>query len=230
MRRLIDSQDVFGSGASPQLFRNLSFLAARFIDSGRPGGPAPSTQKRTDRKHAYELSFARISLEWVQCGRRLLCPLVTADEGHCAMTALRAFAIILTALILIPSGAHLFELPGKIDLERDAYFKVQSIYAGWSLFGAPIIAAVFANAGLYVAERARNPASARLALAAAVLIVVSLGVFFAWIYPANQATANWTSRPENWEALRRQWEYGHAANALLVGLALIAVTLAVVRR
>ena len=34
-------------------------------------------------------------------------------------------------------------------------------------------------------------------------------------YPANQATENWTVVPENWMALRSQWEYSHAAAAVL---------------
>ena len=35
---------------------------------------------------------------------------------------------ILTALALVPAGAHLFELPNKIGLAQDQYFIVQSIY------------------------------------------------------------------------------------------------------
>ena len=44
--------------------------------------------------------------------------------------------------ILVPSAAHLIELPGKIGLDRKAYFIVQGIYAGWALFGVPIFAAI----------------------------------------------------------------------------------------
>ncbi len=146
------------------------------------------------------------------------------------MVIFRTLSIALTALILIPSGAHLFELSGKIGLDRDAYFTVQQIYAGWSLFGAPIIVAVLANIGLYFAERRHHPATAHWALIAASLIVISLGVFFVWIFPANQATHNWTMQPDNWEVLRRNWEYGHAANAILIALALIASVMASVRR
>lgn len=40
------------------------------------------------------------------------------------MIFLRLLALNLTAQILVPSAAHLFELPGKISLERDAYFIV----------------------------------------------------------------------------------------------------------
>jgi hypothetical protein len=135
---------------------------------------------------------------------------------------LKLVALALTALTLIPSGAHLFELPGKIDLDRDAYFTVQGIYAGWAWFAVPIFAAILANGALFLAERRRDPAAARAALLSSALTVLSLIVFFIWVFPGNQATANWTEMPENWEALRRQWEYGHAANAVIVFAALLA--------
>jgi len=146
------------------------------------------------------------------------------------MTALRLLALALAALILVPAGAHVFELPGKIGLERDAYFTVQGIYRGWALFGVAIAAALLADAALFFAERRRDPAAARWALAAAVLVAAGLAVFFIWVFPANQATANWTAPPANWEALRRQWEYGHAANAAILCAAFLATAMATVRR
>ena len=135
---------------------------------------------------------------------------------------LRLTALALTALILVPSGAHLFELPGKIGLDRDAYFTVQSIYAGWAFFAIPIFMALAANGALFFAERGRDPAAARAALVSCILIAASLAVFFIWVFPGNRATANWTESPENWQVLRRHWEYGHAAGALLVFGALMA--------
>jgi hypothetical protein len=51
---------------------------------------------------------------------------------------LQFVAVILTALALVPSGAHMFELPHKIALTEEQYFVVQSIYRGWSLFGAVV--------------------------------------------------------------------------------------------
>jgi hypothetical protein len=56
----------------------------------------------------------------------------------------------------------------------------------------------------------------------------TLAIFFAWTYPANQATADWTAIPADWAELRRQWEYSHATNAILTFLALCSATLAVV--
>jgi len=140
----------------------------------------------------------------------------------------RVLTLALTASILVPSGAHLFELPGKIGLSREAYFAVQGIYAGWALFGIPIVAAILANGALYVTLRRREPQAARWALVSAALITASLAVFFIWIFPANQATGNWTTIPDNWEVLRRHWEYAHAANALIVFAAFLATVMATV--
>ena len=143
------------------------------------------------------------------------------------MRYLKQLALSLTALSLIPSGAHLFELPAKMELSRSAYFLVQGIYAGWAWFALPIIGAILANGGLFALQRRHDPESARWALASGVLIAVSLAIFFIWVFPANQATANWTHIPGDWESLRRDWEYGHAANALIVFAALLATGRAV---
>lgn len=135
-------------------------------------------------------------------------------------------ALTFTALILIPSGAHLFELPVKIGLDRDAYFTVQGIYAGWAAFSLPIVGAIAANGLLFATLRGRRPSGARWALLSASLITTSLVVFFVFIFPGNQATENWIVQPENWDTLRHRWEYGHATNAVLVFAAFIATAIA----
>ena len=64
------------------------------------------------------------------------------------MRTLRALTVILTAVALIPGGAHIAELPNKLALVRDQYFIVQQIYRGWALSGVVIIAAFIANLAL----------------------------------------------------------------------------------
>ena len=133
-------------------------------------------------------------------------------------------AIVLTALALVPAGAHFFELWNKIGLAEDAYFVVQSIYRGWALFGIVLFGALAANLALtFLLRHRRGPFW--LALAGFLLVAATLVVFFTWTYPANQATSNWTEVPANWQELRLQWEYAHAANAILTFIALCAVTL-----
>jgi len=119
-----------------------------------------------------------------------------------------------TALALGPALAHLLELPNKIGLPKDAYFTVQQIYAGWSLLGMLLMVQLLSIVAVIL--QARDDSRLRILATIALLCLVGAQVLF-WIFtfPANTATANWTRQPDNWEALRRQWEYSHAAGALL---------------
>jgi hypothetical protein len=142
---------------------------------------------------------------------------------------MRFLAIVLTGLAVIAPAAHLFELAGKIHMSADDYFVVQRIYLGWWMVGLLLPAAFIANLGLAIAVRNDRPAL-WLATAAIVLIAINLVIFVIWTQPANSATENWAVRPDNWEALRRQWEYSHAVNAGVTCLAFCAATLAALRR
>ncbi|MEZ5830327.1 MAG: hypothetical protein R3D05_04045 [Dongiaceae bacterium] len=136
------------------------------------------------------------------------------------MKTLQYIALILTALALVPGGAHLMSMLAKIDMPEQPYFVAQQIYRGWAWAGVAIIAALLANLGSALLAR-QFPRQFCLSLAAALLVAASLAVFFAWTYPANQATGNWTSIPDGWEQLRTQWEYSHAAGAILMFAALL---------
>jgi hypothetical protein len=57
-------------------------------------------------------------------------------------------------------------------------------------------------------------------------MAATLAIFFTFTYPANVATQNWTVSPPDWMEMRRQWEYSHAANAILAFLTFCLVALA----
>jgi hypothetical protein len=135
---------------------------------------------------------------------------------------LQFIAVVLMALALVPSGAHFFELPNKIKLDRDAYFVVQSIYSGWAMFGVVLILSVLVNLALVWVRRGQG-AAFWLVLAAFICGVSTLAIFFAWTYPANVATDNWTAIPADWQELRRQWEYSHALNAVIAFIGFCAL-------
>jgi hypothetical protein len=166
-------------------------------------------------------------------GGRVLWPLYpqapdlgTREFRIMTLKIVQFLAVVLTALALVPAGAHLFELPNKIGLSQQDYFTVQAIYRGWALFGFVLIPAILANlahAALLWPQRS----AFWLALVGFLCVAGSLAVFFTWTFPTNQATANWTEAPGNWEALRTQWEYSHAVNAVLTFVGLCAATLAV---
>ena len=145
------------------------------------------------------------------------------------MQILSFLAIVLTGVALVAPAAHLFELPNKIGLGESQYFIVQSIYRGWWLIGLALPAAFVANLGLAIAVRHGDRIAFWLALAAAALILANLVIFFVWTQPVNAITANWTTRPENCQTLRHQWEYSHAVNAGVVFIAFCAATAASLR-
>ncbi|WP_134498236.1 DUF1772 domain-containing protein [Microvirga pakistanensis] len=144
-----------------------------------------------------------------------------------SLRVIQFLAVVLTALALVPTGAHLFELPNKIDLPRDAYLTVQGVYAGWAWFGIVDLAALIMNVVLAVRLRRQRRAFS-FAVTAALCFVVFFAIFFTWTFPANQATANWTTLPDNWSELRQEWEYSHAVNAAVMFIALVSVTLSVI--
>ena len=135
-------------------------------------------------------------------------------------------ALLLTAFAIVPAGAHLFALANKIGLSAEQYFIVQNIYRGWALFGIVLFSALIANLLLAISLRGRGTPFG-FALVAFLCIALTLVIFFTWTFPANQATQNWTAVPANWEQLRRQWEYSHAANALVTLAAFCSVVLSV---
>lgn len=60
---------------------------------------------------------------------------------------------MLTALALVPSGAHVAALPNKMAMAQAAYFVAQQIYAGWALFGI-VLLALWKRSGADRAEEA----------------------------------------------------------------------------
>jgi hypothetical protein len=139
-------------------------------------------------------------------------------------------ALFATALALGPAMAHLLELPNKIDLPRAEYFIVQKAYRGWSLLGWLLAIELLAMASVAILAR-RASRVLWPTLVAIGCLLAAQAVFWLFTYPANVATSNWTLQPDNWETLLRQWEYSHAAGALLQMMAMASlITAALARR
>ena len=106
---------------------------------------------------------------------------------------------------------------------------MQQIYRGWALLGVVVFGALVSSLALAIAARRRR-GEFLPALVGFLCIAGTQAVFWTFTFPANQATANWTVRPEGWQALRSQWEYSHAASAVLNLAALVALIVAVLAR
>jgi hypothetical protein len=69
-----------------------------------------------------------------------------------------------------------------------------------------------------------------LSLAATLCIAAGLAAWFLVVSPANAQMAHWSSvpLPPNWSEVRRRWEIGHAASAVLDLIGFGALVLSVV--
>ena len=139
-----------------------------------------------------------------------------------ALTAARFFSLLFAALALAPALAHLLELPNKINLSHDDYLTVQQIYKGWALLGFVVVGALLSTLLLTIMVR-KQPKTFALTVVAFLCFLETQVVFWAFTFPANQQTSNWTVLPENWMTLRTQWEYSHATSAVLNLIAVIAL-------
>lgn len=145
------------------------------------------------------------------------------------LTVVRVLGLAGIALYLVPTGAHLFELPGKMAMSPEDYMVVQRIYTGWALFGVVVFPAILLTL-LHAIMLRRDRGPLMLSLSALLCLVATQVIFWLFTYPMNVASRNWTVTPEPFEAARRQWEYSHAASALLTFVALVTFAIAVASR
>jgi hypothetical protein len=144
------------------------------------------------------------------------------------LNTVRFLSVLFTAVALGSALAHLFALPNKIHLPAQEYLTVQQIYRGWALLGIILGAALASTATLAALVR-RDRRVFVPVLITVICIITSLVLFFTFTFPANQQTHNWTLLPDNWEKLRFQWEYSHAASAVLYLTAISTLTLSMIR-
>jgi hypothetical protein len=138
-------------------------------------------------------------------------------------------ALLSTALAMGAALAHALELPNKIGLSREHYFIVQRSYDGWNQLAYLLVIELLTIIGVIMLYW--PDVSVRwLAVTALAFLIMAQILFWTFTYPANAATANWTTIPEGWEALRTQWEYSHLAGAALQTLAMSALIAAALAR
>lgn len=131
-----------------------------------------------------------------------------------ALKIVRFLAFLCLALALGAALAHLYALPNKMAMDKDAYLAAQQAYRGWALLGVVVIGQIVLLAVLAYMVRARRRAFG-LSFAAFLCTVAAQVLFWLYTYPANRATDNWTQLPVEWMRLRAEWEYSHAAGAIL---------------
>jgi hypothetical protein len=139
----------------------------------------------------------------------------------------RVLTIMLLALSMSAAVAHLLEMPAKLTLDGPTWLMLlQTLYPPLfgPLAGTAEAGAVFCVLVLALLVRRRHPAYGWTLLAAACMVATHVA-FWVWVAPVNAAMmpATATTLPANWNHLRNQWEYTHAARAVLQLVALKAL-------
>ena len=141
--------------------------------------------------------------------------------------------IILTALSAGLSFAHLLELPPRVfyfDAKLWVATTTKGLYALFGTVGAVTeIGSILTAIVLAFFTRGRG-AAFYLTLAGAILLALAFVSWLAFVAPVNAVLATWTtdSFPADWTRYRDQWEYTHAANAVIKLVALSSLVLSLI--
>jgi hypothetical protein len=137
----------------------------------------------------------------------------------------RFLALVITALSLAMTTAHVLEMPPKLSYSIALYTAVNStMYLYFAIFGAIFeLGAIVAVGSL--AWRARHEPSARATLAAAIAVTLALVSWLILVQPVNSAVAQGAS----WSDLRLRWELGHLVGFVFSLAGLVALAIATVR-
>ena len=142
----------------------------------------------------------------------------------------RLLTILLVSLSLGAALGHLLELPAKMSYAGPLWLTVsQTLYATFGTIGASFeVGAVVTTVVLVILVRQRRPAFG-WTLGGALCVAAAHAAFWIGLAPVNATIAALTveTLSADWMELRDQWEYTHAARAVLQFIALGALVFSV---
>ena len=160
-------------------------------------------------------------------------------------------ALILVAVAMALSLAHALELPGKLRLDRQAYYAMQSIYYPGFTIGGGVgeFGGMVATVVLLLLTPRHDPGF-WLTLAALLGLVAMQAVYWLFTHPVNRfwvegqdldrfssgffsfgagTRGGERGRKTEWTALRDRWEYSQVARAVLGLASFVALAIAIAR-
>jgi hypothetical protein len=139
----------------------------------------------------------------------------------------RFITILLIAASMATAFCHLLEMPAKLKMDGALWLNLlQTLYppAFGVVGGAAEAGALLMVILLVFLVRHRRPAFA-WTLLGAICMMAAHATFWVWVSPVNAIMGPLTpdALPSDWTQLRNQWEYTHAARAILQVVAFGAV-------
>jgi hypothetical protein len=147
--------------------------------------------------------------------------------------AIQVLTLLLVALTMGLLFAHTLELGPKLGYPPELYLRLNTSLYAW--FGPPLGAAIWTGAiiatGVLTALLRRAPGRLLTGTAFALQLVAFVN-YFTRVEPVNDRFRALVPGqvPEDFGALRAQWEYGHAMGFALFAVSFVLLVIALVRR
>lgn len=159
---------------------------------------------------------------------------------------LEVLAALLAAIALSFALAHAAELPGKLRLDKERYFAVQTIYyPGFTIGGIFEVVSIVAALAL-LATTPYGSAEFWLMAGAVLALAAMQAIFWLMTQPVNRfwlkdtalsdaaeqffkAGAAATDPSSDWMILRDRWERSHVLRSIAAMLGLILLLIAIAR-
>jgi hypothetical protein len=133
----------------------------------------------------------------------------------------RFLTLVLSALALTMTSAHVLELPQKMGYGAELYAAVNTtLYRQFAIVGGVYTVGSIVAAAVLVVLVRRRPLAFAWTLAGAACLLLAFGSWLTLVEPVNREIADAmrvspASVPALWMRLRARWEYGHAAGFVI---------------
>jgi hypothetical protein len=141
------------------------------------------------------------------------------------LTSARFVSLLLGALNLGLAWAHLIEMGPKRAMSGSQWLATQQIYRDFGKVSRITFpGALLSELVTLVLTRGRRD-SVRLTAVSTVCTAATVAIWARFNEPVNREIVNWQADdlPIDWRQRRDQWEFAHAASALLHGVSLAAL-------
>ncbi|MGH7930811.1 MAG: DUF1772 domain-containing protein [Candidatus Binatia bacterium] len=145
----------------------------------------------------------------------------------------RFLAVVLAALALTMTSAHVLELPQKMQYDQQLYSAVNTtMYKYFAIIGGIYSMGSIVVAGILAYFVRKHRLAFRWALAGTLLLVIWFISWLTVVAPVNnQVAAALEATPEAvpalWMQLRERWEYGHALGFVIQLFGFCAIVISV---
>jgi MFS family permease len=146
----------------------------------------------------------------------------------------RFITIVLSALALTMTSAHVLELPQKMAYSGEMYAAVNTtLYRYFAIVGGPYQIGAIVSA-IVLTILVRRSRTFRWALAGTLLLIAAFASWLILVLPVNRDVAAAVEAsphavPSLWLHLRDRWEYGHATGFVLHLAGFCALVMSITR-